>query len=249
MPSDDTCSDMGPQGRLNRPCPRATGNAATRLPGVCCLAYDVRGPVAGASPNLNFVLGFKRGINRCFKTTVSNPVTLCQIGGSVPAATLKNAVALAGIVATGRVFALGAVMQDLQNDINGSPDPIRPGPDMAAVSASGWGRRRLCADGGGGRERAGSSLSEPSCTASGPPPLVRGGSLRLANANQWLPQFTRTNCSGNCGYVVRAWTMRLAVAASFCPDESIHDNLPGFTRLHSDRRAVESKQKHWVSFL
>jgi hypothetical protein len=45
------------------------------------------------------------------------------------------------------------------------------------------------------------------------------------------------------------WTMRLAVAASFCPDESIHDNLPGFTRLHSGRRAVESKQKHWVSFL
>ena len=127
MPSDDTCSDMGPQGRLNRPCPRATGNAATRLPGVCCLAYDVRGPVAGASPNLNFVLGFKRGINRCLKTAVSNPVTLCQIGGSVPAATLKNAVALAGIVATGRVFALGAVMQDLQNDINGSPDPYQAG--------------------------------------------------------------------------------------------------------------------------
>ena len=30
------------------------------------------------------------------------------------------------------------------------------------------------------------------------------GPLRLANANQWLPQFTRANCSGNCGYVVRA---------------------------------------------
>jgi hypothetical protein len=27
----------------------------------------------------------------------------------------------------------------------------------------------------------------------GPPPLVRGGPLRLANANQWLPQFTRAN--------------------------------------------------------
>jgi hypothetical protein len=81
----------------------------------------------GASPNLNFVLGFKRGINRCLETAVSNPVTLCQIGGSVPAATFKNAAALAGIVATGRVFALGAVMHDLQNDINGSPNPYQAG--------------------------------------------------------------------------------------------------------------------------
>jgi hypothetical protein len=35
--------------------------------------------------------------------------------------------ALAGIVATGRVLGLGAVMRDLQNDINSSPDPYQTG--------------------------------------------------------------------------------------------------------------------------
>src|SRR4029077_16799977 len=90
---------------------------------------------------LNFVLGSKRGIDQCLESALSNPVTLCLIGGSVLAAKFNNAAALASFVATGRVSALGAVMQDLQNDINSSPDPIRPGLGMAAVSASGSGPR------------------------------------------------------------------------------------------------------------
>jgi hypothetical protein len=61
--------------------------------------------VAGASPNLNFVLGFERGFNQCLESAMSNPVTLCLIGGSVLAAKFKNAAALASIVATGRLFA------------------------------------------------------------------------------------------------------------------------------------------------
>jgi hypothetical protein len=164
----------------------------------------VRGPVAGASPNLNFVLGFKRGINRCLETAVSNPVTLCQIGGSVPAATFKNAAALAAIVATGRVFALGAVMQDLQNDINGSPDPYQAGIRYG---------RRFCIWMGppsplrGRRRRARTRWQQPLEAV-----LHRFGSTAASTrrsaapreCNPWLPQFTRANCGGNCGYVVRA---------------------------------------------
>jgi hypothetical protein len=30
----------------------------------------------------------------------------------------------------------------------------------------------------------------------------------LANANQWLPQFTQANCGGNCGYVLGQCTWR-----------------------------------------
>ena len=58
---------------------------------------------------------------------MSNPVTLCLIGGSVLAAKFKSAASLASIVATGRVFALSAVRKDLQNDINSSPDPYQTG--------------------------------------------------------------------------------------------------------------------------
>jgi hypothetical protein len=104
-----------------------------------------------------------------------------------------GAAPLADIVATGRVLGLGAVMRDLQNDINSSPDPYQTG--------IGYGRRF--------------------CIWIGSP-----SPLRPAEAGG-----------------------REAVAASFCPGASIHDNLPGFTRLHSGRRAVESKQKHWASFL
>jgi hypothetical protein len=87
----------------------------------------VHSPVAGANPDLNFVLGSKRGIDQCLESALSNPVTLCLIGGSVLAAKFNNAAALPSFVATGRVFALGAVMQDLQNDINSSPDPYQTG--------------------------------------------------------------------------------------------------------------------------
>lgn len=208
----------------------------------------MRGPVAGASPNLNFVPGFKRGINRCLETAVSNPVTLCQIGGSVPAATFKNAAALAAIVATGRVFALGAVMQDLQNDINGSPDPYQAGIRYG---------RRFCIWMGppsplrGRRRRARTRWQQPLGAV-----LHRFGSTAASTRRSAAPRECQPMAASvHQGelrrqlWLCRPGTMRLAVAASFCPDESIHDNLPGFTRLHSGRRAVESKQKHWVSFL
>jgi hypothetical protein len=194
--------------------------------------------VAGASPNLNFVLGFERGFNQCLESAMSNPVTLCLIGDSVLAAKFKNAAALASIVATGRLFALSAVMQDLQNDINSSSGPYRTGIGYgrrfcirmgAAVAFALGGDGRGDGSGPGGSEPAGSSPLEPSCTASGPPPVVRGGPLRFANANQRLPQFTRANCGGNCGSVVRAVDNVLGGRGIVPPGGSIHDNLPGFT--------------------
>jgi hypothetical protein len=69
--------------------------------------------------------------------------------------------------------------------------------------------------------------------------VVRGGPLRLANANQWLPQFTRANCGGNGGYVLLGHA--LGGGGIVLPRRVHHDNLPGFTRLHSGRRAVERK--------
>jgi hypothetical protein len=113
------------------------------------------------------------------------------------------------------VFALGAVMQDLQNDINSSPDPYQTGIGYGrrfciwmgaavAFAPGGGGDGRGGGSGPGGSEPGSSSPSGPSCRASGPPPVVRGGPMRLANANQWLPQFTRASCGGNCGYVVLA---------------------------------------------
>jgi len=167
----------------------------------------VHSPVAGANPDLNFVLGSKRGIDRCLESALSNPVTLCLIGGSVLAAKFNNAAALASFVATGRVFALGAVMQDLQNDINSSPDPYQTGIGygrrfciwIGAAVAFALGGGGQGGSGSGGSEPAGSSPSGPSCVALAPPPVVPAP---LANANQWLPQFTQANCGGNCGYVV-----------------------------------------------
>jgi hypothetical protein len=179
------------------------------------------------------------------------------IGGSVLAAKFNNAAALASFVATGRVFALGAVMQDLQNDINSSPDPYQTGIGygrrfciwIGAAVAFALGGGGQGGSGSGGSEPAGSSPSGPSCVALAPPPVVRGGPLPSRMPTNGCLSSPRRTAAETVVMSSGRWTMRLAVAASFCPDESIHDNLPGFMRLHSGRRAVESKQKHWVSFL
>jgi hypothetical protein len=179
----------------------------------------VHSPVAGANPDLNFVLGSKRGIDQCLESALSNPVTLCLIGGSVLAAKFNNAAALASFVATGRVFALGAVMQDLQNDINSSPDPYQTGIGYGRRFCIWIGAAVAFALAGGGQGGSGSGGSEPAGSSPLGAVLRRFGSAPdgarrpapLANANQWLPQFTQANCDGNCGYVVLgqcAWRSR-----------------------------------------
>ena len=96
--------------------------------------------------------------------------------------------------------ALGGVMQDLQNDINSSPDPYQTGIGygrrfciwIGAAVAIALGGGGQGGSGSGGSEPAGSSPSGPSCVALAPPPVVRRPAPR-ANANQWLPQFTQAN--------------------------------------------------------
>jgi hypothetical protein len=197
----------------------------------------VHSPVAGANPDLNFVLGSKRGIDQCLESALSNPVTLCLIGGSVLAAKFNNAAALASFVATGRVFALGAVMQDLQNDINSSPDPYQTGIGygrrfciwIGAAVAFALGGGGQGGSGSGGSEPAGSSPSGPSCVALAPPPVVRGGPLpSRMPTNGCLSSELRRKL-----WLCRPGTMRLAVAASFCPAgpfTTIYQDLRDFTR-------------------
>jgi hypothetical protein len=144
---------------------------------------------------------------------MSNPVTLCLIGGSVLAAKFKSAASLVRIVATGRVFALSAVRRICRTTSTARRTPIRPGLGMVADSASRMGATITSApaEADWGWEwirwerTPGAAPRGGLCTVSGPPPVVRDGPLRLANANQRLPQFTtRANCGGNCGYVVLA---------------------------------------------
>jgi len=207
----------------------------------------VHSPVAGANPDLNFVLGSKRGIDRCLESALSNPVTLCLIGGSVLAAKFNNAAALASFVATGRVFALGAVMQDLQNDINSSPDPYQTGIGygrrfciwIGAAVAFALGGGGQGGSGSGGSEPAGSSPSGPSCVALAPPPVVRGGPLpSRMPTNGCLSSPRRTAAET---VVMSSWDNALGGRGIVLPGGSIHDNLPGFTRLHSGRCARERK--------
>jgi hypothetical protein len=204
----------------------------------------VHSPVAGANPDLNFVLGSKRGIDQRLESALSNPVTLCLIGGSVLAAKFNNAAALASFVATGRVFALGTVMQDLQNDINSSSDPYQTG--IGPFLHLDRGRGRLCAgwrrtggSGSGGSEPAGSSPSGPSDVALAPPPVVRGGPLpSRMPTNGCLSSPRRTAAET---VVMSSWDNALGGRGIVLPGWSIHDNLPGFTRLHSGRGARERK--------
>jgi hypothetical protein len=183
---------------------------------------------------------------------MSKPVTLCLIGGSVLAAKRKNATALrrhcrdrTGVGARAGHAGSAKRHQQLAGPLS-DRDRIWP-PflhlDRAAVAFARGG------SGSGGSEPAGRSRSRPSCTVAGPPSAVCGGPLRLAKPTDGCLSSPGRTAAATVVMASGRWTMRLAVAASFCPRGSIHDNLPGFTRLHLGRRAVESKQKHWVSFL
>ena len=215
-----------------------------QVTGVCCPTHDVHSPVAGANPDLNFVLGSKRGIDQCLESALSNPVTLCLIGGSVLTAKFNNAAALASFVATGRVFALGAVMQDLQNDINSSPDPYQTGIGYGRRFCIWIGAAVAFALGGGGQGEADPAGANPLAAA----PRGRLASLWLRP--RWCPLPSRMPTNGCLSsprrtaaetVVMSSWDNALGGRGIVLPGGSIHDNLPGFTRLHSGRCARERK--------
>ena len=142
--------------------------------------------------------------------------------------------------------ALGAVMQDLQNDINSSPDPYQTGIGyghrfciwIGAAVAFALGGGGQGGSGSGGSEPAGSSPSGPSCVALAPPAVVRGFPLpSRMPTNGCLSSPRRTAAET----AVMSWDNALGGRGIVLPDGSIHDNLPGFTRLHSARCARELK--------
>jgi hypothetical protein len=207
------------------------------LPMSRCRPANLAG--AGANPDLNFVLGSKRGIDQCLESALSNPVTLCLIGGSVLAAKFNNAAALASFVATGRVFALGAVMQDLQNDINSSPDPYQTGIGYGRRFCIWIGAAVAFALGGGGQGEADPAGANPLAAA----PRGRLASLWLrprwcaaARSPRECQPMAASVHPGELRrklWLCRPGTMRLAVAASFCPTgpfTTIYQDLRDFTR-------------------
>jgi hypothetical protein len=150
--------------------------------------------------------------------------------------------------------ALGAVMQDLQNDINSSPDPYQTGIGygrrfciwIGAAVAFALGGGGQGGSGSGGSEPAGSSPSGPSCVALAPPAVVRGGPLprecqpMAASVHPGELRRKLWLCPG---------TMHLAVAASFCPTgpfTTIYQDLRDFTRAGA--RANLSNSTGRVSF-
>ena len=196
-------------------------------------------PVAGANPDLNFVLGSKRGIDQWLESALSNPVTLCLIGGSVLAAKFNNATALASFVATGRVFALGAVMQICRTISTARRTPIRPGLGMARRFCIWIGAAVAFALGGGGQREADPAGANPLAAA----PRDRLASLWLRpwwraaahSPREWQPMAALVH-PGELGrklWLCRPGTMRLADAASFCPAgpfTTIYQDLRDFTR-------------------
>jgi hypothetical protein len=199
--------------------------------GGCSCPYDVRAAVPGADPRLNFALGFERGVNECLEAGMSNPLTLCLMVGAVLAAKFRNAAALAGITASGRILALGAVMQNLQEDINSSPDPYQTGVGygrrfciwMGAAVAFAPGRstggsRGQTGSGGGGEQTppaSGGNQTGQTCRTT--PPVLNDVAVSPANANTWLPGFNQVGCRLNCGYIAAAVENALAGRGGVIP--------------------------------
>jgi hypothetical protein len=194
---------------------QSSAAAPASQPQACC-AFDVSAAVPGAAPQLNFTLGFEKGVNQCLQSGMTNPFTLCLMAAAVLAAKFKNAAALAGVVASGRVMALGAMMQNMQQDINSSPDPYQTGigygqrfciwmgvaMSFAPGSGSGGSSGRPTPNPGGQQpisvteptpSYGGSNPRANSCSSTPPPgesntPVLVNSPVDLVNPESWLSQ-------------------------------------------------------------
>jgi hypothetical protein len=185
-------------------------------PGFCCgEPFDVRKPVDGADPKLNFTLGFERGFADCLEKSATNPVSLCMVVTAMVAAKFKNAVLAAGLVGTGRVMALQALMEEMQKDIDNSQDPFATGIEYGRRGCVWFGAAASVMP--GGKNTGANSKPKPkldpkrgTCSIEPEPLVPKSQAVDPSKANDWLPAMNPSGCTTNCGLVAAAVENALA---------------------------------------
>jgi hypothetical protein len=161
-------------------------------------------PAPGTVPQLAWTAGFTKGTSECLKQGATNPVSLCLMSAAILSARFKSAAGMAGVVLSGRVLALQAVMNDAQRDLSSSADPYQTGMFYG---------QRFCT-----WLTAGAALVAPAPTTqpvdpvlescprnvkpgeSDYPVLEEGVPADPSTANVWLKKINPLGCNANCPF-------------------------------------------------